>query len=727
MMIPLLLILALTMPATALAQTGRVAGVVVDRGTSVAVPGAIVLLESGAAGPRTTNTDAKGAFAIENVTPGVYHLSIRANGYLPANTDVTVSATTASLDVQMNPDPHFSEVVSVSPDPRSVFDSYQPTSVLGGQDLLTELQATIGATLSNQPGVAVRSFGPGPARPVIRGFDGDRVLVLKDGARMGDLSSQSADHGVNVNPASASRIEVVRGPATLLYGGNAIGGLVNVVTRSIPTRPMEGSTGSFTFDTASASGEAGGAGEITAGRGALAVHFGGSGRRAGDFSTPDGDVPNSFSRGGFVEGGLSYVTDAGYLGGSFAYDRTHYGIPFVEDGETSIDPRRRVFQVRGERTSLSGPFDSMRASAGVVRYRHDELDGEEVATAFANDTNEFEVKAHHRPAGRLSGTIGVWGLTRDFSAEGEEALAPPVSQTGFAAFLYEEASVSPHVTLQFGARVDRSSFDAGEEFATRDFTNVSGSFGVLLRPSDVTTVAFSVARASRNPALEELYFHGPHPGNNAFENGDDALDSEHATGFDASFRWHGGRAAGEVTYFYNRVDNFIFREFTGGIEDDLPETFFTQADATVTGIESHLDLTLAGGLGVEAGLDYVRGELVDEGQPLPRIPPLRGRVGVRLQRNALQLGVDTTFNADQDRVLNALSDEGEVIGELPTDGYALVKVFAAYSFVTGRATNTVALRIENAADRTYRNHLNYLKDLVPDVGRDIRLTFTIAY
>jgi iron complex outermembrane receptor protein len=709
--------------ATVAAQGVSVTGTVTSGAIKVA--NATVVLE-GTTESKTSKTAADGTFTITGVPPGSYHLLVRADGYLMLRSEITVAASPAPLDVKMNADPHYSEVVSVSPDARSQFDSYQPTSVLGGQDLAKKLQGTIGATLADEPGVAARAFGPGPSRPVIRGLDGDRVLVLEDGRRMGDLSSQSGDHGVNLNPASAKKIEVVRGPATLLYGANAIGGLVNVLTDTIPTAPVTAPTGQVTFDLASAAGEGGGAGAITAGRGAFAVHLSASGRRAGDYKSPDGEVANSFNRSGALQFGASFVKANGYLGASLGYDKSHYGIPFVEEGETHLNPRRVLFDARGERRNLAGPFSSVRASIGMRRYKHNELDGEEIATTFTNDTNEFEVMATHRPAGRLKGTIGVQALTRAFTASGEEALAPPIDQRGVAVFLYEEAMVNPHLTFQFGARVDRTSFDADGAATSRSFTNTSGSVGLLLHPTETTTVAFSLARAARNPALEELYFLGPHPGNNAFERGNDQLSSERALGFDGSFRWQGSRATGEVTYFTNKIDKFIFREFTGEIEDGLPDTFFTQGDARLTGIESHIDVRASDLLWLEAGLDYVRGRLTADSTPLPRMPPLRGRVGVRVQKNALQFGAAATFAAKQDRVFTTPTDDGP-FGETATDGYKLFKLFAAYSFVAGRTTNTLAARLENSGNTRYQNHLNYLKDLAPEVGRDFRVTFTVGF
>jgi iron complex outermembrane receptor protein len=250
--------------------------------------------------------------------------------------------------------------------------------------------------------------------------------------------------------------------------------------------------------------------------------------------------------------------------------------------------------------------------------------------------------------------------------------------------------------------------------------------GLLLLPNDSTTVAFSLARAARNPALEELYFHGPHAGNNAFENGDPDLESEHALGFDASVRWRGSVASGELTYFVNRIDNFIFRQLSGAIEDDLFETFFVQGDAKLQGIESHIDVRVAPIAFLEGGIDYVRGDLTSIDKPLTRMPPLRGRAGLRLQKNAFQAGVDGVFTAKQDRIYTIDTPQGSV-GESATDGYNLLKLYTSYSFVSGKSTNTITVRLDNATDTLYRNHLNYLKDLAPEMGRSFRVVYSVKF
>ena len=453
-----LIVLAISVgPAIVHAQqgTGAVAGRLFNSFSLDPVTTGTVTLEEL---KQQTAISPDGTYRFEPVPPGTYHLLVEADGYVRTRQEVTVAATVVTLDVGVDPALHYTEVISVSPGARDQFESYQPTSVLSGQSLARELEGTIGATLESQPGIAERSFGPGPSRPVIRGLDGDRVLILEDGQRSGDLSSQSGDHGVNVNPASAERLEIVRGPATLLYGANAIGGLVNVISNDVPRTPVSKMVGGFTADYGTAATDGGGAADLSWGTGRWALHAGGGGRHAGNVNTPDGEVENTQSRSAFGNIGGSWTSTRGYLGGSYGYDDAKYGIPFVEDGNIQLTPRRHVFNLRGESRELTGFVESIRASVGIRRYRHDELEGEEVGTQFTNNTAELEVLAGHRAYGRLKGTFGGWGLTRAFKAVGEEALSPPVDQRGFAGFAYEELTW-PHVTFQFGARVEHARFE----------------------------------------------------------------------------------------------------------------------------------------------------------------------------------------------------------------------------------------------------------------------------
>jgi iron complex outermembrane receptor protein len=725
----------------AAAQTGlTLSGRLVNSLSGAPIAGATVVIEEIR---REVTSGADGTFTFENLPPGAYHLSVRAEGYSSRRTEVSVKAGTSSLDVRVDPELHFEEVVSVAADARSQFETFQATSVLSGQELSKQLEGSLGATLENQPGVAARSFGPAPSRPVVRGLDGDRVLILQDGQRLGDLSTQSGDHGVAINPASAQKIEVVRGPATLLYGSNAIGGLVNVITDEIPTKPLTGASGNFTFDLGSAAQEGGAAGAVNVGNGKVALHLGGGGRRSGDVATPEGDLANSQSRNGFGNVGLSWTGAKGYFGGNYGYDDTKYGIPIVEDGQIQLTPRRHAFSLRGGAQGLGGAFDAYRATLAVRRYKHEELEGTEVGTAFKNDTAEVEVMGSHRAMGRLKGSLGGWFLTRAFDAVGEEALSPAVDQRGLAAFLYEEVTW-PHVTFQFGGRVDHATYEPSGELE-RDFTTGSGSLGLLLRPEaadDRITIAVSLARASRIPALEELFYFGPHPGNFAVELGNPDLEPEQALGFDLALRWRSSRASGELTYFRNDISKFVFRapvteedvaarldEFAArfpdrGIEDEPPtaEEFpiveNVAADSILQGIEAHSDFQVTSNLAVELGLDYVRGTLKDTDQPLPRMPPLRFRGGLRYQRNAFQAGGQVTVAAKQDRLFE---------NETETDGYQLLRLYGAYSFGSGNLTNTITARLDNVTNELYRNHLSLIKDLAAEMGRNFKLLYNVKF
>jgi iron complex outermembrane recepter protein len=690
---------------------------------------------------RQTTSEADGTFTFKNVPPGTYHLVVFAQGYSTRRTEVRAAADAAPIELQVDFDLHFEEVVSVSGDARSQFETFQPTSVLAGQELSKQLEMSLGATLESQPGVAARSFGPAPARPVIRGLDGDRVLILQDGQRLGDLSSQSGDHGVPINPAAAQKIEVVRGPATLLYGANAIGGLVNVITDEIPTKSMMGVSGNITVDLGSAASEGGAAGDVHVGNGKLALHLGGGGRGSGDVDTPEGEVVNSQSRSGFGNVGLSWTGAKSYVGGSYGYDDMKYGIPVVEEGQVQLTPRRHAFSLRAGGQNLEGAFDSYRATLAVRRYKHDELEGDQVGTAFTNNTEEIEVMGSHRAIGRLKGSVGAWVLDRAFDATGEEALSPAVDQQGFATFLYEEVTW-PHVTFQFGGRLDHTGYRPNGE-PDRSFTTGSGSVGLLVRPAaadDRLTIAFSAARAARSPALEELFYYGPHPGNFAFEVGNPDLDPEHALGLDVSLRWRTRRVTGELTYFRNDVNGYLFRaplteeEFNARLDEfaarfpsrdirapageDFPIVEYVAADSVLQGVEAHSDVQLTSQIAVELGLDYVHGTLTDEDEPLPRMPPLRFRGGVRYQRNAFQAGGDVSIVATQDRLFPT---------ETPTDGYQLARLYASYSFAQGAVAHTITARLENVTNELYRNHLSLIKDLAPEMGRNFKLLYNVKF
>jgi iron complex outermembrane recepter protein len=694
---------------------------------------------------RTTVADARGEYAFAAVPAGRYELIVSGQGFAARRLELVVEAPVLSLDVPLDPELHYAEVVSVSPDPRNQFDSYQPTTVLAGAGLTQEFKGSLGETLDGQPGVAARALGPAPSRPVIRGLDGDRILILQDGQRVGDLSSQSGDHGVTVNPMAATSIEIVRGPATLLYGANAVGGLVNVITDHLPMAPERGLSGRVTTDGATAGAEGGIAGGLNWGNGRFAVHTSGGSRTSADMHSPDGTVENSQSRSAFATLGAAWTSDRSYLGASYAWDDARYGIPVVEEGELTLNPRRQALSVRAGTRGLPGVVESLRFSAGRTAYTHTEFEGGVTGTRFSNDTTEFGLLAGHRRIQGLRGSLGVSAQTRTFLAEGPEALSPRVGQRAVSAFLYEEASFG-RLTLQAGGRVDHTRF-AAEGEAARTFTSGSGSVGALVplsAHSDRLSLAVSVARAVRHPALEELFFFGPHHGNFAFEVGNPSLKPERALGLDVSFRWRNPRFSGEATYFRNSIAGYIFRSPIDGIEfeareaelearypgrvidhaghsdggEALPYVEFRAEDSLLQGVEGHLDIRLSRRLLADATVSVVRGDVRSRGIALPRIPPARATVGLRFEQGGFSAGAELTAAAAQERVSGA---------ETSTDGYVLARLVASHSFVTGGSVSTITARMDNATNTSYRNHLSYVKDLVLEPGRRFRLLYSVKF
>lgn len=712
----------LSMNTPAWSAPAKLSGVLHLTGSNKPLPGVEVkIVETG----QTAVSGAAGEFVFDNVAPGTYTLEASQQGFVPLRQRITVAEPgLENVHLEMNLAAlSVGVVVTASPYTQETFRTYQPTGTLEGKELEARLSGSLAETLKDQPGVHMRSFGPGPARPVIRGFDGDRVLVVQDGNRVGDLSSQSGDHGVPIDPASLERIEVVRGPASLLFGSNAIGGVVNTITSDIGhTSPFRGTTGHARVEGGTVNSEGAVNGHVDVGTGSWIFHAGGGGRRTGNYATPLGIVPNSSTRTGTVQTGIDYVRDRGSLRFNFGYDDLEYGIPFAgffegeEDAVIRLGVKRRNFQFRGGLKDLAGPFRALRFTTGFNDYKHEEREDGEVVTTFNNDLFEYQAFFDQRERGRLSGTIGIWGLHRKYDTIGEEALAPLTTQNSFALFGYEELAWE-HVKLQFGGRLDHTGY-APVGLEARDFTGFSGSVGILADVAPKTVLAANYALAYRAPALEELYNNGPHVGNLSFEIGNARLERELGNGFDLALRHRRDRVRGEINFFQVRISDFIFGAPTGEIEDGLPVFEFEQADSRFTGFEAGIDLGIREWLWLNLGADYVRAGLIDSNEPLPRIPPLRGRAGLEIRHKGFSFQPELVAASKQDRVFSV---------ETPTSGYTVFNLRAAYSWTAGRLRHTITAGLFNAGDRLYRNHLSFIKQLAPEYGRSFKMTYTFDF
>lgn len=754
-------ILATLVPISALsAQTRPATGTVTGRVTLAVdgspVHGATVIVVGAR---RDTTTDPTGAFSIENVPVGSYEVIAQREHLSAGRQTVTVAAgATATVEFALTIEAlHENVAVTASASGTSTtFDSFSSITSLDSLELAQRRGSTIAEALAGEPGIALRSFGPGSARPIIRGFDGDRVLIMQDGVRTGDLSSQSGDHGVSMDPASLERIEVVKGPATLLYGSNAIGGVVNAITPQdmFRSEPFDGAIGGLSFDTASGNGQIGGSGNVQYGNGSWTVWGGGGARRSGDYDSPVGTIANSATdlrNGRFGVGWTGRRLFAG-LGGQL--ERSRFGVPFASElhghddgGADALDidllsNRRELRFDAGLRALDSHIIDNVKLTVSSTAYKHDELEVEggveSVGTRFRNDTQTLRVELEQKRTGRLTGRLGVDWFGRDYRSEGEEALSPRTKQQALSAFAYEELDFSP-VRLQFGARLERNAYrpgarpegghahDEGEAdedehevpaVRDRNFVGASGSFGVHTDIGRTGAFVVNLTSASRAPALEELFNFGPHVGNLAFEIGNPDLGIERTLGLDISLRRRAERVSGEVNAYVYRVRDFVYLDFTGAVVDNLREVEFQQADSRFIGAEASAEVELGGHAHLEASVSAVQARLTATDEDLPRIPPVSGRVRLEVPWKGITISPEVVVAAGQQRVFR---------DETTTDGYALVNLAASYFVVRGHATHAITLAGQNLTNEEYRHHTSFLKDFAPEMGRSVTLTYSVRF
>ena len=473
-------------------ETGAVRGAVTLVENGDPVHGATILVIGAG---RFALTDERGAFEVDGLPAGEYEVLAQREHLTAERQMVTVAAgETVVVDFALGLSPVHEDVAVTATvsGAETAFEAFNAVTTLDSFDLIGESAVGLGDALQHEPGVASRSFGPGSSRPIIRGFDNDRVLILEDGVRTGDLSSQSGDHGVSIDPNGAERIEVVRGPATLLYGSNAVGGVVNVITphESYRESPFDGTRAQFSADAGSANRQAGTNASLQHALGAAVFWGSGSVRRTGDYETPEGTVENSRTELTNVRAGLGWFGDRLFASGGVTAEDGRYGVPFAgmfhdhghgedhdddhgdhdedahaddaEDVDIDLDFRRRAgrFDV-GLRNLDNRVVEGVRVSLNVIDWSHDEIEidhgVENVGTRFMNRAWVVRADVDQQQVNRLSGRFGAWMQFRDFEAVGVEALAPPTDQTAFAAFAYEELNFGRY-RVQFGGRIEQNDY-----------------------------------------------------------------------------------------------------------------------------------------------------------------------------------------------------------------------------------------------------------------------------
>lgn len=645
-----------------------------------------------------------------------------------------------------------------------------PYSVVSGDDLQASGAATLGEALNGLPGVHADTFGSGSSRPVIRGQVGPRVKVLSDSASVLDASDISPDHAVTVDPLLGERVEVLRGPATLLYGGGAIGGVVNVLDNRIPTRlPEDGLEGRLALRGNTVAGEKAAAAAVSAQAGAhLVLHAEGSYRDADSYKSRGWDesrVDGTFAESRNASAGLSWVTDNGYLGLAYSWREDDYGLPGHsheyegchphgsalhcgshdhDDGDDHdhdhdhahedvpvINLVSKRVDLRGEYRDPFAGISRIRLRASHTDYRHDEIDEGEVTTAFANKGYEGRVEVEHAPIGDWTGVFGVQHSDTRFSAEGVEAFLPKVDTRSTGVFLVEHFEPSEQWHFEIGARhewLEHRPVDDPRNRPRFDDTATSFSGAAIWKFRPDVTLTFSAAHSERLPHAQELYARGIHMATNTYECGllphaltcggaanDAPFGKESSRNLELMLRKSVGDLTFSVGGFSNDIDDYIHARTLDQYED-FRLIKYSQRDAEFRGWEAEVDYRFNDVLSAGVFADLVHARFADGGGNVPRIPAARvgGRVNVDL--DAFSGEVELYHVSRQDDIADF---------ESATPGHDMLNLTLDYRIGDGRAR--LFLRGANLLDEKVWNHTSFLASAVPLPGRNLSVGLTYDF
>ena len=625
--------------------------------------------------------------------------------------------------------------VSVTGNPLGVGadDLVVPVKVLNGRELSLQRAGTIGETLSTIPGVSSTGFGPNVGRPIIRGLDAERVRIMQNGVGILDASSLSFDHAVSIDPLVIEQIDVVRGPAALLYGGSAIGGVVNAIDNRIPKDKVDGISGRAEARFGGAENQRNGGAVVDVGNGKFAIHADAYKRKTDDMDIPGfavskrkneadgtprenhGRLVNSRSDGDGGAIGASLTFDNGYAGFSYADLNNNYGT--VAEEAVKIDMKSQRWDLSSELKDLGNVINRVKFRMAHTDYKHVELEDGIAGTTFKNRGIEGALEAGHAKIGNMQGVVGVQFQNTYFETLGDEAFIPKTHTVSTGVYIYEDLPLTGLIEplkLSFGARVDDVSIRSagGGSFGTpskKSFKPNSYALGGLYTFNSHWSLATNLSHNERAPSNLEIFANGPHLATGQFEVGDSSLEKERSNGIDVQVRWKAGKDSFSFGAYYTRFSNFIGLFDTGNIDvgTGLPIAQFSAVPAVFKGLEMEGKFGITDNLAWTMRGDYVRATNKATDAPLPRIPPLRLGAGLQYQKNAFGARLD---------VLRAFQQSRVDAFELPTDGYTSVNAMATYKLPTKLNVELFA-KASNLLNEEIREHTSILKDISPAGGR----------
>jgi iron complex outermembrane receptor protein len=626
-------------------------------------------------------------------------------------------------------------VVTASPFSRSAHDIAATVGQVNRNEILRGGGANLADVLSDVPGVTGSSFAAGASRPVIRGFDASRVRILENGVGSFDVSDVGPDHGVPIDPLSAQKVEVVRGPATLRFGSQAIGGVVNAINNRVPLELPAQTGGEITGSYGTGANARQGSAMIDTKAGDFAFHADGYGRRTGDYDIPGGVQGNSFFRGSGFSGGSSYFIGDSRIGGAVVRSDAKYGIPA---GDTYIDMRQTKGLFGSSLALNAGALTTLNVDGGYADYKHSEIDPatNDILSTFIDKEWDARAEALFGSIGPfVQSALGLQVQHKDFSAlgEGGDFLFPTTTKT-VAGFVFTEAELSQPLRLQLGARVEHVTVNGtpASDLATRRaFTPISGSVGIVYKPSDILNLGLNLTSAARAPGQTELYARGPHDGPGTFETGDSNLRIERANSLEGTFHLHTDKVVFEGAAWGAKFSNFIYGRLTGNLCDEdgdctlpdgeLKQMFFEQHDATFWGLEGKATAALLQtAQGTVSGMvlaDYVRAKLGKLGN-VPRMPPYRLGGGLAWTSTSFDAGFQLKYSGSQNKTS---------FGETPTDDFVTLDAQIGWRPLKAHPGIELSLVGKNLADSVQRNAVSFNKDDVVLPGRDVRFVVRAAF
>lgn len=737
------------------AAAGAIHGTVESSGKPIA--GATVrLLEL----DRSTFSDNDGHFTFRDVPNGTYNLFVDIIGYASAKNKVVVAGKDVQVSFALRESAIQAEevIVSASPYARPADEQYQPAQSMSMLELHDSPGSSFAEKISDLPGIEVRYNGSAPARPMIRGLSDNEVLVLENGLRTGDVSTYDPAHSVPIEPMSISQIEVVRGPASIMYGPNTIGGLINAITNTIPTASSHPLSGTVSLSGNSGSDEYTGYFNTVYSDGGSALGISAGGLHSQDIRIPPGNyfdgvqsfnlsrIPQSFDHTQEEGAGYSYQGDFGMVGIGYKHYEMNYGVPgtppnpdWIDDPPTTslIDQTKNSVEARSLFVMDGSAIQQIRVSANYVDYNHSEFPTLQDSTGISDpQANHFHKQAvnamvqfQQQQLGPFRGTIGLWTDIENLTIEGEQPLGPNSITTGIAGYLFEEYLAGDETRLQAGLRYDYNRIHAvpysaslDSAFQTINVTRLSNavtaSVGAIQDFSSGITASLSIARSFRAPTVQELFANGADAASNTYSIGDANLTPETSVGIDASLNGRFTSTSFDITPYIDLISDYIYAYLRGDTIQDLPVRQFAATNARLMGFEVSAEVEPFNYVVFHGQADYVNAQDTRNNVPLPFIPPLRGLFRVVYQNNLYSATLEWRLAASQTRL---------GVGDTYTAGYGIINIGTGIRFSQDNLIHNISLHCDNVLNQVYRDNLSVIKDFVPQPARGFQLNYDLEF